>query len=596
MTAYEQESLLPHPPPPPTPQVTTPPPPPPPPRKTLADTDYKSVARLGRVLQLMMLGWAVLAGLAAGATVRLRGAYSDLETNPLALTPEELADLEDAHNVYEIVQLAVFFVIAVVFLVWFRRMHVNLRALGEPRTRHSDGWAVGSWFVPFLNFVRPKQIADDIWRRSDPERSRGAITPGAPHGPVPSLIHWWWGLYLGSGFLVVIGDAVGSTDSVSGATRLVTWWLVDDVLQVALGVIAFLVVAAFTDRQGRRAAFIVAQEAPAEPPPPEPLTFDAVADAPVAPPMQEDASTTTAVVDPPPEAPAQVRLAWVGGTLVLALLAMLLSASLIDDPEPSQSVAGTPTVVFELEPGDCFNFPDSIDQTDFTNVQAILAVDVVSCDEPHAGEMVTDVVWSGSGSTFPGDDVLVADATELCFPEIEEYVGANFLVAGVDVFVVVPDRVRWNTGDRGIECMAPALDADQSLEWSLRGAGSALPDDRRTWWSLQLGDCFDEPTGTLGLSVGLASCDGPHDYETFAVVTHPAAVGAPFPGDNEMLDWAELECAAAYGEVIDPDKSANIDYSFGGTPLEQTWRDGHRTVTCVLWNQVAPLTESVLLD
>jgi hypothetical protein len=50
----------------------------------------------------------------------------------------------------------------------FRRAYRNLPALGAESPRFSSGWAVGAWFVPFLNLVRPKQIMDDIWRASDP--------------------------------------------------------------------------------------------------------------------------------------------------------------------------------------------------------------------------------------------------------------------------------------------------------------------------------------------------------------------------------------------------------------------------------------------
>ena len=50
----------------------------------------------------------------------------------------------------------------VAFLVWFSRAYRNLDALDLPR-RYGTGWAIGGWFVPFLNFARPKQVADDIW-------------------------------------------------------------------------------------------------------------------------------------------------------------------------------------------------------------------------------------------------------------------------------------------------------------------------------------------------------------------------------------------------------------------------------------------------
>jgi hypothetical protein len=48
------------------------------------------------------------------------------------------------------------------FLVWFHRAYTNLHSLGMEPLRLRAGWAVGGWFVPILNLVRPKQIMSDI--------------------------------------------------------------------------------------------------------------------------------------------------------------------------------------------------------------------------------------------------------------------------------------------------------------------------------------------------------------------------------------------------------------------------------------------------
>jgi len=66
------------------------------------------------------------------------------------------------------VQLAVFALTALAFVVWFYRAYENLRPLGVENLRWGSGWAIGGWFVPLLNLVRPKSLANDIWRGSDP--------------------------------------------------------------------------------------------------------------------------------------------------------------------------------------------------------------------------------------------------------------------------------------------------------------------------------------------------------------------------------------------------------------------------------------------
>ena len=80
----------------------------------------------------------------------------------------------------------------VALAVWTGRMYRNLFALGVEELRFTPGWGVGAWFVPLLNFVRPKQIIDDTWRATSP----GAMARGWRELPVPATLHVWWGLAL----------------------------------------------------------------------------------------------------------------------------------------------------------------------------------------------------------------------------------------------------------------------------------------------------------------------------------------------------------------------------------------------------------------
>lgn len=63
------------------------------------------------------------------------------------------------------------------FLIWFRRAYENLPSFGARGLRFTPGWAIGSWFIPILNYFRPAQIAADIWKASHP-----TLSPGDPSG------------------------------------------------------------------------------------------------------------------------------------------------------------------------------------------------------------------------------------------------------------------------------------------------------------------------------------------------------------------------------------------------------------------------------
>ena len=80
------------------------------------------------------------------------------------------------------------------FLLWFYRAYSNLRRLGLHNLRYTPGWAVGSWFIPFFNLVRPKQIANDLYRAT----ADGKLHSSGPidSHPVSPLLHWWWAVYI----------------------------------------------------------------------------------------------------------------------------------------------------------------------------------------------------------------------------------------------------------------------------------------------------------------------------------------------------------------------------------------------------------------
>lgn len=88
------------------------------------------------------------------------------------------------------------------FIAWFYRAYKNLRRLGLQGLRFGTGWAIGAWFIPILGMVRPKNIANDIWRGSEPGVE---VTSGWHRGEVPRLVHWWWGLFIVQGLLIQFG-------------------------------------------------------------------------------------------------------------------------------------------------------------------------------------------------------------------------------------------------------------------------------------------------------------------------------------------------------------------------------------------------------
>jgi hypothetical protein len=138
----------------------------------------------------------------------------------------------------------------IVFIVWFRRMHMNLRALGVI-PRHGSGWAIGGWFVPFLNFVRPKQIANDIYKGSSPDTPPN--DPNWMHRPVSPLLDWWWGFWIASTILWRTWDNTSRDAAIDSLQTSSMIEAISHLVTFVAAVLAIVVVRMMNERQEQRA-------------------------------------------------------------------------------------------------------------------------------------------------------------------------------------------------------------------------------------------------------------------------------------------------------------------------------------------------------
>ncbi len=128
--------------------------------------------------------------------------------------PVDAPTIEHHRQVLSVISAPIAVATAVVFIVWFHRAYWNLPRLGIVHLRYGTGWAIGGWFVPILNLFRPKAIADDIWRGSDPSLP---ATSSLPAGRVPLTFTLWWATFVLSALLA--GTGIGMEHY---ATRLTT--------------------------------------------------------------------------------------------------------------------------------------------------------------------------------------------------------------------------------------------------------------------------------------------------------------------------------------------------------------------------------------
>lgn len=136
-----------------------------------------------------------------------------------APAPQEAAIHDARLRGVEYLTLAAFAGTAVLWLAWLRLAYGNLALVGSKRSRFSRRGAVGYWFIPVVNLVRPFQVMKDLWLRSESMNDRDAYD----QLPAPAFLSAWWGIFLADGGLAIAvaslvrqagtpGDLIDATD------------------------------------------------------------------------------------------------------------------------------------------------------------------------------------------------------------------------------------------------------------------------------------------------------------------------------------------------------------------------------------------------
>lgn len=148
-------------------------------------------------------------------------------------TLEDTTTIERIEGLVNMAQLVTLVLAAVGFVRWFRRAYGNAIALGH-RASFPPGWAIGAWFVPIVNLVRPYQIASAMWRHA-----HGHVGRGGPVG-------WWWAFWVAANFLAQIGLRTLESSN-SDTMRLgVQLSIASDVASVVAGMLAVSMVQKLT--------------------------------------------------------------------------------------------------------------------------------------------------------------------------------------------------------------------------------------------------------------------------------------------------------------------------------------------------------------
>jgi Septum formation len=107
---------------------------------------------------------------------------------------------------------------------------------------------------------------------------------------------------------------------------------------------------------------------------------------------------------------------------------------------------------------------------------------------------------------------------------------------------------------------------------------------------LESGQCFDyrDATDDEGVTVQAlfrVDCALPHDNEVYAIVTHAAARGEPYPGDDALVSFADDQCFAHFEDFVGKQYELSSLEIGHIRPSGESWAERDRTVYCFVFDR-----------
>lgn len=223
---------------------------------------------------LKTLALLAIAGLAMAGVLDL---LSALQGVALWISPEMALDLDEGgqtsvwlllYGLIALFKIPILLATIVLFLCWLYRAHANLEHLRPTHLEFTPGWAVGWWFIPFLNLVRPYQVVREVWWESNPEVPEEQPFLSASLHSAPTYVGLWWAAWIISNIFDNISSRIYDLDSMQNLSTFGTVAVISGVLGAVAAILAIMVVRDITDRQEKRRIAIGETMSDVPPPPP----------------------------------------------------------------------------------------------------------------------------------------------------------------------------------------------------------------------------------------------------------------------------------------------------------------------------------------
>lgn len=163
---------------------------------------------------------------------------------------EELLKGDQLETAVAVVLMVVSLALIFFFLRWFHLCYKNLPALGVADLDHTPGWAVGWFFIPFANLVKPYSVAYEMWYSSEASdknyEGKGWVVPT-----------WWIFFLLSSFFDRYVMTKTKKAESLEDYIDLIPIDVASSSVAIIGSIFAIVLVKGLTARQQERMESLV---------------------------------------------------------------------------------------------------------------------------------------------------------------------------------------------------------------------------------------------------------------------------------------------------------------------------------------------------
>lgn len=169
-----------------------------------------------------------------------------------SVAPTQSAGAVRLAEVVNAIEQFVIIMTAIPFLIWFHRCYRNLAWLYVEGIKYSTRWAIGGWFIPIVNLIRPYQVAREIWDASNPDVHADEGPQGWLLKRSARLVQIWWVLGLAPGVVWFVANSFIKQPSLVNWKVGIWLFIVGNLINGGAAVAAMLVIRRLDARQAAR--------------------------------------------------------------------------------------------------------------------------------------------------------------------------------------------------------------------------------------------------------------------------------------------------------------------------------------------------------